>query len=295
MRLPALLLLTLLCTCVRAQITPAPETLKTRIDTVDGPIEGYRQVRFVTVMPASVEMSKAEKFMRGLSARDDGQPWERLDSLIVLDPAGAIVDTRLYPLDKQALKDTLRLKTPYFDQTVVILEGKIGKSFVHQVKVTNPGPDAVTLRRSDREAALVTARQSLTLPANGRDELNVRLDLPRGSVTRPLVLTNDGDYRLEVRFVLNGHDISEQDFVATQREALADPWEVPAGRETLYLRLRSTEKLMTIYKGGKVYNKVAVGHQLDELNLSGLGYGDYLLEVIDLRTGKKRYHGLRRS
>ena len=54
MRLPALLLLTLLCTCVRAQITPARETLKTRIDTVDGPIEGYRQVRFVTVMPAKV-------------------------------------------------------------------------------------------------------------------------------------------------------------------------------------------------------------------------------------------------
>lgn len=283
MRLLTLLLLTFLCTCVRAQ--------NTRIDTIFGPEESYTEYRYIRVVPYN-EMTKADLFMRGLRPGDATTgSFDLLDSTVYVRKSGVIIKD--IP-GKKRLTLPLPPTMPYLDEVTVTLEGRVGKSFVHEVKITNPKKEAVTLERTDGETALRTVRELFTVPAGGEDVLNVRLDLPRGSATHPLVLREGEQHRLEVRFVLIGYDICEQDFTLTKTEAAADPWVVPDGRETLYLRLKSTEKLMTIYKGGKVYSKVAVGRQLDELNLSGLGYGDYLLEVIDLGTGRKRYHGLRR-
>jgi hypothetical protein len=86
----------------------------------------------------------------------------------------------------------------------------------------------------------------------------------------------------------------EEDFLTDWDKAMENPWLVPDGREVLYLRLESTEKLMTIYRGDRPYKKVAVGRQLDEVSLLALPRGDFMLEVIDLVTGQKRYHAIRR-
>jgi hypothetical protein len=165
---------------------------------------------------------------------------------------------------------------------------------MHPVEVRNGSAVSRQLVRVDDSDRLATAKTVFAVPADGKLQLEVNTELPEGASTYPLILTQGDSIRLEVRFSLNGHDINEADFVTSPKATAVPWWVVPEERETLYLRLRSTEKLMTIYRDGKVYNKVAVGRQLDELSLIGLAPGAYLLEVTDLGTGEKRYHGLRR-
>lgn len=303
-RLITLLLFLLLCTCVRAQTT--------RIDTVRGPMPGTTAYHFVSEMPASVKMSKAERFMRGIRADQPGnEPWERVDSIVIVDKAtGRLLSSadltsvlRVSLGSTQASRRAKRARirqlsngaTPspvYLATDLVILEGKIGAAATHPVRVSNDSKTVRRLSRTDDSERLRTEQSAFSLAAEEELEFTVRTKLPTGSGTYPLVLSQGDSIRLEVRFSLNGHDLSEADFVT---EGAAIPtWQVPAGREVLYLRLRSTEKLMTVYADGKVHNKVAVGRQLDELSLVGLAAGDYLLEVVDLGSGQKRYHRLRR-
>lgn len=281
MRLLTLLLFTLLCTCGRAQ--------KMRIDTVAGPVPGYTTVRYITEMPAEAEMSKKERFMRGIRGASEKTAWDRLDSIAVFDEMGVRVPARDLLPPSTSLPDD----TPYFAEHIVHLDGRIGELVATTLRVDNPREEGIVLKRTDAEDALRTERKILTVPGHGSAELAVEAELAEGSVTHAIVMSDAEKTFLELRVVLNGYDLNEQDFTTSRNDAPV--WEVPAGRETLYLRLRSTEKLMTIYKDGRVYSKVAVGRQLDELNLSGLGVGEYQLEVIDLGTGQRRYHGLRRA
>lgn len=301
MRLLPLLFLLLLCTSVRAQ--------KNRIDTLEGPIEGTITYQYITEMPAGTQMSKAERFMRGIRGSDPAPAWNQLDSIVIID-----ADTG-EKLAEEVLENILKVEggrpkyrpsrkaetwsdpnpsTLYSATNLVVLEGRIGDAFDHQVTISNASDRERSLNRTDKSTPLMTKANKLVVTPASETVLQVSGELPGGAKTYPLILEQGDSLRLEVRFSLNGHDINEKDFVDNPRLAGLPYWEVPQGREVLYLRLRSTEKLMTVYRNGKVYNKIAVGRQLDELSLIGLAPGEYLLEVIDLGTGKPRYHGLRR-
>lgn len=302
MRLPTLLLLLLLCTCVCAQ--------KSRIDTVPGPVDGMLTYRFITEMPAGTKMSKAERFMRGIRGTEPAPAWDQLDSLVVVDAEtgkkyaqqelneilkveGKEWNQR--PTRKGIDRDNPASLTLYFATNYVVLDGRIGEDFTHYVTVLNGSEQPIEVDRVDGSELLETQEREFAIPPKSELNLAVLGQLPAGSTTYPLVLAKGDSLRMEVRFSLNGYDINEEDFVPTRQSDQLPVWVVPEGREVLYLRLRSTEKLMTVYRNDRVYNKVAVGRQLDELTLVGLAPGEYLLEVIDLRTGGKRYHGLRRE
>ncbi|MEM6771072.1 MAG: hypothetical protein AAF597_10845, partial [Bacteroidota bacterium] len=236
-------------------------------------------------------------------------PWERLDSLQVLEIATGKKITGMAL--KEVLKkgkhkvmasrrenrerfEKLAPLSIYTATNFVLLEGRIGEQMSHEIAVSNAATQTRTLNRKDASTLLKTDTDSLNLPPTSERKVSVVTQLSAGARTLPLVFTQGDSIRLEVRFSLVGHDLNEADFVASKDPAKLPVWLVPEGRETLYLRLASTEKLMTVYREGKVYSKVAVGRQLDELSLVGLAQGTYLLEVIDLRSGEKRYHGLRR-
>jgi len=277
MRLITLLLLFFLCTCARAQTM--------RVDTVDGPTPGYITFRYVTEMPEGAEMSKADRFLRGIGPNVRVGAWERLDSLMVIDgdgvrvPAGEVPEARP-PLP--ALPDD----APYFDEQTVHLDGRLGAAVSTTLRVNNPRTEGITLSRTDKNKVLKTDRNQLSVPGKGSSGLTTTAVLPAGSATHAVRMSDGEATFLELRLVLNGYDLKETDF--SPDESDAPVWTVPEGRETLYLRLRSTEKLMTIYHDGRVYSRVAVGRQLDEINLSGLGAGRYSLEVDTLAPCPKR-------
>ena len=322
MRLLTLLSLLLVCTCLPVSSycqgqTPGQfvRAQNSRIDTVRGPMAGTTAIYYVTEMPANMPMPKAERFMRGLTAGEEiTEPWERLDSIVIIDTAtgrrlsgGSLTkilgsssnNDRVRSKDRAETARSGNATVPptlvYAATNLVVLEGRIGERLMHPVEIRNGSAVPRQLVRVDESDQLATAATVFAVPAKGSLQLEVSTKLPEGAVTHPLLLTQGDSIRLEVRFSLNGHDINEADFVASPDATAVPWWVVPKDRETLYLRLRSTEKLMTVYRDGKVYNKVAVGRQLDELSLIGLAPGAYLLEVVDLGTGEKRYHGLRRE
>jgi hypothetical protein len=283
----------LLILCLLLSTTLAAQT---RIDTVVGPQEGMTSYRYITEMPAEEPMSKAEMFTRGIKPGDKVvSGWDRMDSLVVIDAEGNRLSSFRLQTEREKNGPNAAQKTVYLLADVVYFEGRIGKQFEHEVTVKNPTEEATDLEVIDLAPELETEIHALTVPRTESRQLMVKVTLPEGSVTRQLKITDGESVEMEVRFVLNGHDLNEGDFFVEKKDALAKLWLLPAGREVLFLRLSSTEKLMTVYKNGKVYSRIAVGRQLDEVNLIGLSAGDYMLEIRDLATGAKRYHGLRRT
>ncbi len=261
-------------------------------------------------MPAEVEMTKAERFMRGIKPEAKlASPWERLDSVVIVDTKTGRrlsdvkwdevnVQTRETPVRSPSAPIVSAAIVPapllYMASELILLEGRIGERRPYELTVYNDAAATQVLHRLDTAKMIKTRQKVLSINPKEEGKLLVEVVLPAGGVTHALIMGQGDALRLEARFSLNGYDLCEEDFVGTTNQAALPIWKVPAGRETLYLRLRSTEKLMTVYAQGDIYNKVAVGRQLDELSLVGLAAGYYLLEVIDLATGQKRYHGLQR-
>ena len=287
MRLLTLLLLSLLCTCARAQEGHLP----TRIDTVEGPQPGYVTYRFITDMPGDAPLPKAEMFMRGLTAADAASGWDRLDSIVILDPDGQRValEKPVAPRSEKQLPPV-----PFAEEDFITIDGRAGQLFHQQLTFRNPTDRSLRMDRKDATRRINTMRPLLELPTHGKAVIVVNGRLQPGAETGELLYANADSLTVRVRFSFRGHDLYEGDFVSSREEALLAPLKLPAGRETLYLRLESTEKLMTIFRDGSPYSKVAVGRQLDEVSVVGLAPGVYLLEITDLGTGEKRYHGLRR-
>lgn len=271
-----------------------------RIDTVQFEKGELYALRYISEMPADSAMSKSEMFMRGIRETDQmvKSAWERLDSVVVFNQAGERQkqDKNFWNRNRKP-GPTASVPRPevYLYKKNIYLTGRVGEVTDHDIEIRNDADRQRSLRRVDDNEEIQFSSDAFRLPAKQKTVFQAETRLPPGSRSTMLKWEDKGgEDKLELTFVLLGYDLMEGDFVRDINEAQASPWVVPAGREVLYLRLESTEKLMTIYRGGRPYKKVAVGRQLDEVSLLALPKGDFMLEVIDLRTGEKRYHGIRR-
>jgi len=155
--------------------------------------------------------------------------------------------------------------------------------------------DEIVKKPWKRLDSVVVFNQAGERQAQDERKYKAEVMLRPGSNSRVLEWRDEaGEDELKLTFVHLSYDLMEGDFIADRGEATKNPWIVPEGRDVLYLRLESTEKLMTIYRDGRPFTKIAVGRQLDEVSLLALPRGDFMLEVIDLGTGQKRYHAIRR-
>lgn len=118
---------------------------------------------------------------------------------------------------------------------------------------------------------------------------NVRVSIPAGATNRKLRLDLGEERVWEKPYTIRGYHLNETDFKRRDQLTEAQTWRAE-GQEYLYLRLRSTEKLMHIYRDNEQYTVLPVGRQLDEVRIGALPAGKYLLEIIDLGTREKRYH-----
>ncbi|WP_273448029.1 hypothetical protein [Neolewinella agarilytica] len=275
-----------------------------RIDTVQFEKGELYALRYISEMPADSAMSKSEMFMRGIRENDRvvASVWDRLDSIVVFNQAGerqkqdkdfwnrnTNTNSKPRPLENAPGPDF------YLYQKNIYLTGRVGELTDHDIEIRNDADRQRFLRRVDDSEEIEFSSEEFRLPAKQKTAFQAETRLPPGSKSTMLEWEDEqGGNKLELTFVLLGYDLMEDDFLTDWDKAMENPWLVPAGREVLYLRLESTEKLMTIYREGRPFKKVTVGRQLDEVSLLALPKGDFMLEVIDLGTGKKRYHSIRR-
>ncbi|MEO0733865.1 MAG: hypothetical protein AAFZ52_13595 [Bacteroidota bacterium] len=209
--------------------------------------------------------------MRGLKA---SQEIRRLDSIVGFTPEGERIPNyspayRAKPVPR-----------PNPTAQVTQLEGRIGMVIERQLAA--PGITPEMIKTCTDQPEVIRLREG----ADGK--IKVKARIPGGHTTHKLRFPEGK----EATVFLKGFHLNESDFRREWDFPLAAYWQAE-GQPILYLRLRSTEKLMLVYRDEKLLGRLPVGRQIDEVPVGNWKEGDYLLEIRDLGTGERRYHGIR--
>jgi hypothetical protein len=261
------------------------------------------QIRFSAVLNLA-EMNKADLFQRGISIHESRPVWQ-LDSIRIFDKDGkskvlkgremmdlVTQDRESIPtmnvrrsIAKEATKT--RDKINEISTATDYVEGRAGMRVRRHIPQPAKGKSVKDIKRLDEspEIELIDNLEG----ENG--EIIAKVRIPAGATQRKLVLDFGEGGKWEKLYTIRGYHLNETDFKRQNQLTDEQTWRAD-GRHHLYLRLRSTEKLLYISQGETRYKPVPVGRQLDEIYLKGLATGKYLLEIIDLGSRQKRYHWL---
>lgn len=268
---------------------------QTKVDTIYDRWGEVNQIRYLTKLEVA-EMSRADLFQRGLMPNSSGEVWQT-DSVQVFDKDG---ESKLLKEPNEMSKVSSRVRASYKDPvkaaairrtlanaistTTDYVEGRAGMLVRRKIP---KGENVKDIKRLD-ESPEIELMENLE-GENG--EIIVKVRIPAGSTQRKLVLDSGDGKKWEKLYTIRGYHLNETDFKRKDKLTAEQSW-YAKGRHYLYLRLRSTEKLLYISQGETRYTPVPVGRQLDEVYLKELPAGKYLLEIIDLGSREKRYHWL---
>lgn len=263
-------------------------------DTVFWEGGAQKQVQYYS-LKRPIDLSRAEMFMRGIHPGDEVVGIRVLDSVRVYDESGTYLKTM------SGLHWNSRNGTPRSDErdkgirpkaneyleakpSAPYLEGRAGM-LIRQKVWLPAGKNFEEVRRLDQHPDI----EILKTPADTNGSFTAKIRLPAGASTPKLRLDVGEETYWEKPFSLRGYHLNETDFKRRDQLTEAQTWRAE-GQQLLYLRLRSTEKLMHVYRDDEQYTVLPVGRQLDEVRIGILSPGKYLLEIIDLGTREKRYH-----
>lgn len=276
---------------------------QTKTDTTYNRRGELNQIRFSSTLDVT-EMNKAERFQRGLMLNASETVWE-LDSIRLFDRKGrsellkgSKMNELMAPsnergLVKRSYGDPLKVAAKKRDRinetstATDYVEGRAGMRVRRSIPQPAKGKSVKDIKRLDEspEIELIDNLEG----ENG--EIIAKVRIPAGSTQRKLALDFGEGEKWEKLYSIRGYHLNETDFKSKDQLTDEQTWRAD-GRKNLYLRLRSTEKLLYISQGETRYKPVPVGRQLDEIYLKGLATGKYLLEIIDLGSGEKRFHWL---
>ncbi|TXF90519.1 hypothetical protein FUA23_05310 [Neolewinella aurantiaca] len=238
------------------------------------------------------ELSPAERFQRGIKPGDGTENIRQLDSIYVIDEdkAGTLFKgSEMHELPGaparragNAVKKAKKADSSFTATDYV--EGRAGMLVQRKVMT---GKSVEDIKRLDDSPEI----ELIDKMGAGKEAIVAKVRIPEGSTQRKLILDLGEGEKREKLYSIRGYHLNETDFKPEQELTEEQTWRAE-GRNYLYLRLRSTEKLLYISQGETRYKPVPVGRQLDEVYLKGLATGKYLLEIIDLGTQEKRYHWL---
>lgn len=286
---PFLLLLALSCAGVLAA--------QTKTDTIWNRNGTLNQLRYFSVR--SVEtLTRAEQFQRGI-APGQAATILQLDSIRIFDEAGgskvlkepgqlggpsALPAARGYR-NEVAAAAKKREQANASSTATDYVEGRAGMLVRRPIPQPADGKSVKDIKRLDDSPEI----ELIENVEGGNGEIIAKVRIPAGTTRRKLRLDFGNNRSWEKLYTIRGYHLNETDF--KRRNELTDEqtWRAE-GRDYLYLRLRSTEKLMHIYLGEEQFKPLPVGRQLDEVYVGGLKVGKYLLEIIDLGSGEKRYY-----
>jgi hypothetical protein len=243
----------------------------------------------------SIDLSPAEMFQRGIRPGDPITEVRMTDSIRFYDETGTYLEIRVtspktgrYGLPKGQYRrsSVTPKKEELLKHTTEVdyLEARAGMLIKRRVWLP-AGKEFYEVRRLDEYPGI----EILQTPADTSGSFTTKIRIPAGAATPKLRLDIGEKSDWEKSFSLHSYHLNETDFKLHDELTDEQTWRA-GGRDRLYLRLRSTEKLMHIYRDGEQYKVLPVGRQLDEVRVGSLPAGKYLLEIIDLRSREKRYH-----
>ena len=268
-----------------------------KVDTIFNRWGELNQIRYSSAMDKS-EINKADLFMRGMSA---DEPIYQLDSIRLVNKNGETkiitgeemndipVPGSMRSTYQNSVRRAAREKAEKHAgiTSTDYVEGRAGMRVRRTVLSGAAGKSVTNMKRLD-DSPEIELMETHTAE-NG--DLKAKVYIPAGAVQRKLILDFGDGKKWEKLYTIRGYHLNESDFRRKGELTEEQTWRAE-GRDYLYLRLRSTEKLLYISRGETRYKPIPVGRQLDEVYLKGLAAGKYLMEIIDLGTKEKRFHWL---
>ena len=89
----------------------------------------------------------------------------------------------------------------------------------------------------------------------------------------------------EIRLENIGYDILDNDFYSNKNEAINNPIEI--NNELVFIDNNGNERLIQIKKENEIFNFTI--KNINSIDLSEFSNGSYILEIIDLGIGQKKY------
>jgi len=255
------------------------------VDTTYGKLGRIKQIKFFKI----IEVDSITKSVLGNSS-----PSRRLDSIRWHNDYGEYTRTQHYEKGNNISRSTVPRRVSPEELAARAWQGSMEPDYVEgragmrvERRVLLPmGHVFADARRLDKSPEIELKGMMHEGPLEG---FYAKVRIAPGSTNCKLRLDLGEKEAWEKLYTIRGYHLNETDFKRRDRLTDEQTWRAE-GQEFLYLRLRSTEKLMHIYRNGEQYTVLPVGRQLDEVRVGGLPTGKYLLEIIDLRTQEKRYY-----
>lgn len=267
-----------------------------KTDTIYDRWGELNQIRYSTKLDVA-EMSQTDRFMRGIQAGDEvfqldsiqlikGKKTKTItgEEVIGIPMPGMFREGYTNPAKATAKRKD---KANEISTATDYVEGRAGMRIRRSIPQPTAGKSIKDIKRLDDSPEI----ELINNQEGENEEIKAKVYIPAGATERKLILDFGDGKKWEKLYTIRGYHLNETDFKPEDQLTEAQTWRAE-GQDYLYLRLRSTEKLLYISQGETRYQPVPVGRQLDEVYLKGLATGKYLLEIIDLGTKEKRFHWL---
>lgn len=167
--------------------------------------------------------------------------------------------------------------------------GRLASQHTDTLRITNLLPRGRTVRLV--APLLLSLPDTVAMPPRvGTSPVPFVLRFEELEQSLSLTIQLPNDTAFHHRLTLYGYDIGTKQL--TDRSSSAQTVHLRS-RNTLYLHLPDAEKLLLIYRGHRLIDRLPIGRQRDVVDLSQYRRGRYLLEFVDLAAQRSRYARLR--
>lgn len=222
------------------------------------------------------EMSREELFMRGISPKV-GEMTKSVNytrnairpsapkNFVYGKTEGAIIQ-----LNRVSYEGKLgTIQTEFFS-----IKNLLGQSTEWKIKSTN---DNITFDQN-----------KIKLDSEGQKKIRMDIKLPRENEEAKLIFTNEKQDRVEVLIIIDGYDLDESDFENAHSTYLPNKTISIKNRTFVNVKLDTSEKLLRIKKGDQIISFQTVALLINPIDIQQLEPGDYVFEVVDMKTNEIR-------
>jgi len=171
-------------------------------------------------------------------------------------------------------------------EKLVSVQGKVGS-----IKTIDLKPDEYDLFtiENDNEGILIEQIGDSVKSVEVFPRFNLSIPVASGINTYDIYVEGEINPKTKMKMEVIGFDIANSDFRETKTQAIENAL-IFKSRAEVYIEKQDNEHLLEVRKKGLEKSiMVTTSKVVNTLNLKSLEKGEYLLELINLNTGRRRY------
>ena len=165
--------------------------------------------------------------------------------------------------------------------------GKFGNNIPFKFGIKNNSKEVKELNLSSNDDSIRLQSSKISIPPHEELSLSIVIKVDTEE-KKKLVFSNEKNQKFDFPIEVIGYDLDDSDFLSTYFYKDKLPIDI-GDRENLLIKLESGERLLKIYKEGKLIWNHPIPQIINQVDVAYFEGGEYLLEIIDLKTNGKKY------